>query len=55
MTEPCVRVWVDRYGSYELAGTIEMHNAGLSFVYDPSFRRTGGIVPHKRAGRRPEK
>lgn len=38
MTEPCVRVWVDRYGSYELAGTIEMRNAGLSFAYDPSFR-----------------
>ncbi|MBR3159720.1 MAG: HipA domain-containing protein [Atopobiaceae bacterium] len=33
-----VRVWVDRYGSYELAGTIEARDVGLSFAYDPSFR-----------------
>lgn len=38
MTGSCVRVWVDRYGSYELAGTIEMRDVGLSFAYDPSFR-----------------
>lgn len=38
MTSPRVWVWVDRYGSYELAGTIEARDAELSFAYDPSFR-----------------
>ena len=37
MSGVCIRVWVDRYGTYELAGTIEPRNDGLSFAYDPSF------------------
>ena len=37
MSDSRVRVWVDCYGRYELAGTIEMRGEGLSFAYDSSF------------------
>ena len=37
MSEARVRVWVDHYGTYELAGTIGPCNGNLSFAYDPSF------------------
>lgn len=38
MSEAAIDVWVDCYGSYKLAGTIERRDGGLSFAYDPTFR-----------------
>lgn len=33
-----VSVWVDCYGGYELVGSIEMRDIGLSFAYAPSYQ-----------------